>query len=30
VEKFLAAEMKDDYAEIAGEAYVQIDFPGKT
>jgi chemotaxis protein histidine kinase CheA len=30
VEKFLAAELKDDYAEIAGEAYVQIDLPGKT
>jgi chemotaxis protein histidine kinase CheA len=29
VEKFLAAELQDDYAEIAGEAYVQIDFPGK-
>jgi chemotaxis protein histidine kinase CheA len=26
VEKFLAAELNDDYAEIAGEAYVQIDF----
>lgn len=29
VEKFLAGEMGDGYAEIAGEAYVQIDFPGK-
>jgi hypothetical protein len=29
VEKFLAAELKDDYAEIAGEAYAQIDFPGR-
>jgi hypothetical protein len=29
VEKFLAAELKDDYAEIAGEAYVQIDLPGE-
>jgi hypothetical protein len=27
VEKFLAAELKDEYADIAGEAYVQIDFP---
>lgn len=29
VEKFLAAELKDDYAEIAGEAYVRIDLPAK-
>jgi chemotaxis protein histidine kinase CheA len=27
VEKFLAAEMQEDYAEIAGEAYVRIDLP---
>ncbi|MEX0590426.1 MAG: Hpt domain-containing protein [Xanthobacteraceae bacterium] len=27
VEKFLASELKDDYAEIAGEAYVQIELP---
>jgi hypothetical protein len=26
-EKFLAAELKDGYAEIAGEAYVQIEWP---
>jgi hypothetical protein len=26
-EKFLAAELKDAYAEIAGEAYVQIEWP---
>jgi chemotaxis protein histidine kinase CheA len=30
VEKFLAAELNDDYAEIAGEAYVQIDFRAAT
>jgi hypothetical protein len=30
VEKFLAAELQDNYAEIAGEAYVQIDFPGRS
>jgi hypothetical protein len=29
VEKFLAAELKDDYAEIAGEAYVQIELPAR-
>jgi chemotaxis protein histidine kinase CheA len=29
VEKFLAAELKDDYAEIAGEAYVKIELPAK-
>ena len=29
VEKFLAAELQDDYAEIAGEAYVRIDYPGR-
>lgn len=28
-EKFLASELQDDYAEIAGEAYVQIDFPAR-
>jgi chemotaxis protein histidine kinase CheA len=27
VEKFLAAELQDNYAEIAGEAYVQIELP---
>ncbi len=27
VEKFLAAELQDEYAEIAGEAYVKIDIP---
>lgn len=27
VEKFLAAELQDGYAEIAGEAYVKIDLP---
>ena len=29
VEKFLAAELQDSYAEIAGEAYVRIDYPGR-
>jgi chemotaxis protein histidine kinase CheA len=29
VEKFLAAEMKEEYAEIAGEAYVRIDLPAR-
>lgn len=29
VEKFLAAELQDDYAEIAGEAYVRIDLPAR-
>jgi chemotaxis protein histidine kinase CheA len=29
VEKFLASELKDDYAEIAGEAYVRIDLPAR-
>lgn len=29
MEKFLVAELQDDYAEIAGEAYVQIDLPGR-
>lgn len=29
VEKFLAAELKNDYAEIAGEAYVKIEFPAR-
>jgi hypothetical protein len=30
VEKFLAAELKEDYAEIAGDAFVQIDYPGRS
>lgn len=29
VEKFLSAELQDGYAEIAGEAYAQIDYPGR-
>ena len=29
VEKFLAAELQDDYAEIAGEAYVRIELPAR-
>jgi hypothetical protein len=29
VEKFLAAELKEGYAEIAGDAHVQIDYPGR-
>jgi len=29
VEKFLAAELQDGYAEIAGEAYVRIDLPAR-
>jgi hypothetical protein len=29
VEKYLAAELKDEYAEIAGEAYVRIDLPAR-
>jgi chemotaxis protein histidine kinase CheA len=30
VEKYLAAELQDEYAEIAGEAYVRIDLPVHT
>lgn len=29
VEKFLAAELKDGYAEIAGDAFAQVDYPGR-
>ena len=29
VEKFLAAELKEGYAEIAGDAFAQIDYPGR-
>lgn len=29
VEKYLAAELQDEYAEIAGEAYVRIDLPAR-
>jgi hypothetical protein len=29
VEKFLAAELKEGYAEIAGDAHAQIDYPGR-
>jgi hypothetical protein len=29
VEKFLAAELKEGYAEIAGDAFAQVDYPGR-
>lgn len=29
VEKYLAAELQDEYAEIAGEAYVRIELPAR-
>jgi hypothetical protein len=29
VEKFLAAELKEAYAEIAGDAFAQVDYPGR-
>lgn len=29
VEKFLAAELQDNYAQIAGDAYVKIDIPAR-